>query len=84
MSEMVDLKDHAEAIMHKNMVNKRRTFKFLYRLRKELDKTRGRIMFMHRIPKVRASFAEVKKEKKNKREACYEWRRYDNHYKQRD
>lgn len=67
MLERLDLKDPAEAIMYRDMVDKKRTFKFLYGLRKELDETRGRIMSMRPIPKVRAAFAEIKREESRRR-----------------
>ena len=56
-----------DTTLYRNIVEKRRTFKFLHGLNKELDAVRSRIMSIKPLPHVKEAFSEVRQEESRKK-----------------
>nr|GMD69793.1 Retrovirus-related Pol polyprotein from transposon RE1 [Ipomoea batatas] len=52
----------ADSTLYKNIVEQKRTFRFLLGLNKDLDQVRGRIMSIRPFPPIRKVFSEVRRE----------------------
>nr|GMD96260.1 uncharacterized protein At1g01500 [Ipomoea batatas] len=52
----------ADSTLYKNIVEQKRTFRFLLGLNKDLDQVRGRIMSIRPFPSIRKVFSEVRRE----------------------
>ena len=56
-----------DTALYRSIVEKRRTFKFLHGLNKELDAVRSRIMSIKPLPSVKEAFSEVRHEESRKK-----------------
>ena len=59
--EVHEWKCPEDEALYKQIIKKKRVFKFLMRLNKDLDEVRGRVLGTKPLPNVREAFSEVER-----------------------
>ena len=67
MFETNDWDCHTDGNRYKKIVEKKRLYKFLLGLNKNLDEVRGRILGTKPLPNIREAFSEVRREESRKK-----------------
>lgn len=67
MYELNKWKSPEDAAKYKKIVEKKRMYKFLLRLNKNLDEVRGRILATKPLPNIREASSEVRREESKKK-----------------